>query len=276
MNIIRRMRRIEIIRFARHIGVADTDDLDRFLKVWIWHHPPAFKKEPIFAVIEAACRMGRPHLSETEAEQIIQASRCGKALHKADDLGEYLRLSDEMRTTLGIRTIGAHDVSKRQRAMRRRRRNREAKERRRHERGARPQAQSLSRTKPWEREGICRRTWERRRNRDAVSQLRPQSGTVSQLRPQSASSVSVDKLATAESQQSAKRRTTAGGLAEALMEQEQQGHEASEGGSPLVATNLRHAARQAIARRRRSRLLRPGRDAKSLVRSGITCKLQTL
>jgi hypothetical protein len=162
IDLINRIKRSEIVKLARHIGVADTDDFDRFLKAWIWHHPPAFKKEPVSAVIEAARRMGRPHLSETEADEVIEASRYGKALHKADDLGEYLRLSDEMRTALGIRTIGAHDVSRRQRTLRRKQRRRERERRRRIERGARPQALSLSRTKPWEGEGISRRTWYRR------------------------------------------------------------------------------------------------------------------
>jgi hypothetical protein len=169
MNIITRMRRIEIIRFARHIGVADTDDIDRFLKAWIWHHPPVFKTEPISAVIEAAYRMGRPQLSETEAEEIIQASRCGKALHKPDALGEYLRLSDEMRTALAIRTIGAHDVSRRQRTLRRRQLRRERERQRRIERGARPRELSLSRTKPWVTLGISRATWYRQQKANGTT-----------------------------------------------------------------------------------------------------------
>jgi len=201
MNIIRRIRRIEIIRFARHVGVADTDDLDRFLKAWIWHHPPAFNKEPIDAVIEAASRMGRPRLSEAEAQEIIEASRRGRALHKADDLGEYLRLSDEMRTALGIRTIGTYDVSGRQRTIHRKQERRERERQRRIKIGMRPQALSLSRTKPWEKEGVCRRTWERRRKCAAVSQLRDPTGTVSQLHGQSSSSENGHKLASTESQQ---------------------------------------------------------------------------
>jgi hypothetical protein len=161
MNIIRRMRRREIIRYACHIGVGDTDDLDQFLKAWIWHGPPIFFKKPIDAVQDAAKAMGRPGYTETEAQEIIEASNRGRALHKADDVGEYLRLSDEMRTELGIRTIGAHDVSSRQRTIRRNRRKREAKERNRREQGMRPQSQSRSQTEPWKKYGVVRRTYER-------------------------------------------------------------------------------------------------------------------
>jgi len=33
-------RRAEIITIARRKGVADTDDLDRFLIAWFWHQRP--------------------------------------------------------------------------------------------------------------------------------------------------------------------------------------------------------------------------------------------
>ena len=46
----------------------------------------------------------------------------------------------------------------------RREKNRKEGERYRRKNGAKPREQSLSRTKPWEAEGISRRTWERRRD----------------------------------------------------------------------------------------------------------------
>lgn len=36
---LRYLRRYEIIALARHMGVADTCDLDRFLIAWWWHRP---------------------------------------------------------------------------------------------------------------------------------------------------------------------------------------------------------------------------------------------
>jgi hypothetical protein len=170
-TIVNSLRRAEIITIALHKRVADAEDLDRFLKSWFWHRPLSADQDPIGAVIEVASRMGRHDLTEKEAKIIIKASTNGaRPLRKADDLGQYLRLSDAERTEWGVRTIGAHDLSKRQRTLRRKQRNREQHAERRRQRGATPRAQSLSRRQPWKTEGISRRTWERRR----LTQIRPQ------------------------------------------------------------------------------------------------------
>ena len=75
---------------------------------------------------------------------------------------------------LGLTRIGACDVGKRARTILRKRRARLALQHKRRKAGVRPRteylAQSLSRVRPWEAEGISRRTWERRqRARHAVS-----------------------------------------------------------------------------------------------------------
>lgn len=83
--------------------------------------------------------------------------------YKADTLARLLNLTMSSRTALGITTIGAIDCSKQQRAELRRQRKRAYAEARRRASGTKPRAQyeaeSLSRTKPWERMGMSRSTW---------------------------------------------------------------------------------------------------------------------
>ena len=161
------LRRIEIITIAHRKDVADTCDLDRFLICWFWHRPTSADRDPIGALIHVAWRMGKKkgNLTSAEAAKIMKASKRGKPLYKADALGEYLRLTDIERAAWGIRTIGAHDVSKRQRMLRRKQKARERYRRLRRAKGARPQSHSLSRAKPWLAEGISRRTWYRLQKR---------------------------------------------------------------------------------------------------------------
>src|SRR5262249_38826749 len=73
--------------------------------------------------------------------------------------------------TLRLTTIGSVNVKKGARKELRKRRDRLYQKRRRRQQGARPQSESLSRTKPWEAMNMSRRTWERKRNksRDATS-----------------------------------------------------------------------------------------------------------
>lgn len=86
--------------------------------------------------------------------------------YKADTLAALLNLTMSSRTALGITTIGAVDCNKRQRAELRRDRKRTYAEAQRRANGAKPRAQyeaeSLSRTRPWEAMGMSRSTWYRR------------------------------------------------------------------------------------------------------------------
>lgn len=83
--------------------------------------------------------------------------------YKADTLASLLNLTMSTRTALGITTIGAVDCNKQQRLELRRERKRTYAEVRRRANGAKPRAQyeaeSLSRTKPWEVMGMSRSTW---------------------------------------------------------------------------------------------------------------------
>jgi hypothetical protein len=162
-------RRMEIERFARAIDAADSDDFRSLLIAWQWHNVGS--KDPVGALVMAAKRMGGA-ISEKEAEHVIDEANTVPARRGADALGRFLRLSDDARTALQICTIGSFDVSKRQRAARRRRRDRARKEIQRRDAGAKPRAEFLaanttSRLQPWKAAGISRRTWYYRRKADA-------------------------------------------------------------------------------------------------------------
>jgi hypothetical protein len=153
-------RRREIERFARHIDVADSDDFRIFLIAWQWHNPNS--KDAIGALMMAAKRMGGA-ITEEQAEQIIEEADIIPKRRTADALGRWLRLSDAMRTFLKIRTIGSFDVSSRQRAMRRKERNRACKEMKRRAAGSKSRGEYLaaarSKTQPWKLEGKSRSLW---------------------------------------------------------------------------------------------------------------------
>ena len=82
-------------------------------------------------------------------------------------LGEKLRLLNQEREALGIRTILPIDMTERQLQEQRKAKKRVRDERRRRKAGRKTRetylANSLSRLKPWEAEGISRRTWFRKR-----------------------------------------------------------------------------------------------------------------
>jgi Tfp pilus assembly protein PilV len=167
------MRRLEIERYARTIDVADTDDFPHILIAWQWHNINN-SKDPAGALIEAAKRM-HGTITEQQAEQIIEEANARPKIRKADALGRYLRLTDKMRTALGITTIGSFDLSKRQRALRKSERSRARKEMKRRAAGKKTRAEYLaaakSRTQPWKVEGKSRSLWYSRRK--AAGQVRP-------------------------------------------------------------------------------------------------------
>ena len=99
----------------------------------------------------------------------------------ADRLGKQLKLTEDERTILGITTIGSHNVPRAERKRIRKALDAERKRKRRRAKGMKPRAvyleNALSRTKPWEAEGICRRTWERRqKRRPEHSRMPPEKG----------------------------------------------------------------------------------------------------
>jgi hypothetical protein len=120
--------------------------------------------------------------SENEIEEAIDEAEARNRLAPADKLAAILGLEYADRQRLAICTIGAIDMTKRQRTIERKERKREkdrirmAVQRRAAGIMSREDylAESLSRSRPWEREGIKRRQWERRRARRDASVSPPQ------------------------------------------------------------------------------------------------------
>jgi hypothetical protein len=169
------IRRGEIERHALHVGAANTEDFWRWLVAWAWHNGQN-GRDPTGALMMAAGRMGRRGMSEAKAEDILERSRAMRQQRAADRLARFLGVTFAQRKVLNVTTIGSVDIDRKQRERRRRERNRMAKEARRRAKGlqsrAEYEAKCLTRTKPWQVEGISYRTWRRRRQRDRVGQGR--------------------------------------------------------------------------------------------------------
>jgi hypothetical protein len=162
-------RRDELIHLAHaRYGDAlpDNDEGERFACVMAHH---ISEPNRVRAYLDAAA----PWYDEDDADKLIKSVARKPYRWTADTLAsaKWLNVSYEERQRLGLRTIGAFDMPKKEReALRRkdyRERKRELKRRRRRANGMRPRAQyeaeSLSRTKPWETAGMSRATWYRRR-----------------------------------------------------------------------------------------------------------------
>ena len=103
--------------------------------------------------------------SPADAEAVLEEAASTPKQMKADELAKWLGVTYVERQKLGLTRIGAKDVGKRSRTILRKLRHRRAKERKRRERGTRPrseyEANSLSKTKPWEQLGLSRARWYR-------------------------------------------------------------------------------------------------------------------
>lgn len=115
--------------------------------------------------------MRAPIFTKDEIDSAARQAKRRNRLVRADKLAEIVGLEDADRQRLGIFTIGAIDKTRRERALARKQRKR-FKDRvrsaiKRRTRGAISReeylAESLSRSRPWEREGVSERTWYRRR-----------------------------------------------------------------------------------------------------------------
>jgi len=163
-------RRGEIVRHAKHVGAADTEDYWRWLVAWVWHNPTS--KDQVGALMFASVRMGRG-LGTSEIDEILDQAKTIRRRCSADAVAKFLGVTYKQRQQLGITTIGSIDVGRPARTLLRKPRDRRCKEHKRRERGIRPLAQALSRTKPWEAEGMSRRTWYRRRGTTASTAISP-------------------------------------------------------------------------------------------------------
>ena len=129
-----------------------------------------------------------PWMTGAEAAGFIQQiEQVPPALRNrtAQDLGRRLNVTNAERERLRLWTIAAVDMTEEQMGEQRKAKKRARDRRRRRAAGSEPRAQylanSLSRKKPWEIEGISRRTWERRRHRHYVASPRQELHAVSQV-----------------------------------------------------------------------------------------------
>lgn len=112
-----------------------------------------------------------PWLEAEAVEEFIKEARKRRRMMTADGVAGLLRVTWDERQKLGLRTIGACDMTKDERKavafQRKRDKDRKAKAEKRKAEGrqsrASYEANSLSKQKPWELEGISRSTYYRRR-----------------------------------------------------------------------------------------------------------------
>jgi hypothetical protein len=175
---IRHRRRREIESLAQYVGAADTDDYSLYLVRWAQALPES-PSRMIPLVQSASQRMWR-RVTEAEAQEIVEEARTTPRPRTPDGWARALNLTYKARQWIGITTIGAVDVSKRERARLRKLRARQRDERHRRQRGARPQSESLSRTKPWKAQGVSRKTWERwrKKSQEQLEELPVELGRV--------------------------------------------------------------------------------------------------
>jgi hypothetical protein len=113
----------------------------------------------------------------------------------ADTLGseEWLAVSDKLRAALDLRSIGSFDMTKEQRAQRRKDKNRERKEAERRKAGAKPQSLSAERMKPWIALGMSRAIYYKRKKLGKLGET--DSGTIFLGLPMVAETVSHPSIA---------------------------------------------------------------------------------
>lgn len=161
------LRISELTRILEHrYGPQLPDDDAGREDMGIMLHHLAHTREPEQAImgwIAVRC----PWMPIAKATSLMRQTVARPQKWNADDLAERLRLTEAERDALHVTTIGAIDLPKHARLARRKKRKRQAEKAKRQAKGSRTraeyEAQALTRTKPWEAEGISRRTWERRR-----------------------------------------------------------------------------------------------------------------
>jgi hypothetical protein len=178
----RRDRGIEPFSFDRE----REDDLNRIACARYGDHLPENDTGQRFVLVMAHT-LGEPNrirayidreapwYPEDAADALIKGVATKRLRFRADTLAspKWFNIDDAKRQRLGLKTIGAYDVPKVERAKRRRERYRPRqqkidkawRQRQRRSSGAKPrelyEATSATKMRPWEAFGVCRRTWER-------------------------------------------------------------------------------------------------------------------
>jgi hypothetical protein len=142
---------------------AGRDDLrELLLPVSLGHH--AARK------MQNTVQIWAPWMNADEAGQLLDSiERTPEFQRKptSRELGERLRITNQERESLGLRTIAPVDMTARQLRERRKEKARVREWQRRRAKGSKPRdawlANAKTRLQPWKAKGISRRTWYRNR-----------------------------------------------------------------------------------------------------------------
>jgi hypothetical protein len=179
MSRIARLRIPELERYLRYRygRVVPDDDAGRADLMILANHIAQNPNDPYNKIHCAIRYWAAPWMSPDEVRAIADKVLAKPRRYRASTLGKLLRLTEEERTLLGITTIRAFTTTDAEVKEKELSRRRDAATTKRRSEGvvAREDwlAASLSRTKPWEAEGISRSTWERRRKASAKADASP-------------------------------------------------------------------------------------------------------
>lgn len=164
---LREIEKVIRVRHGRHVpDPGNTDDRDTCV---------AYIRAAAFSLagqgLEAWCARWAPWATSADITPIIADAAKRRRMMNANGVAGLIGVKMEERTRLGLKTIGACDLtaSERKAAMRDRKRDRdrERQQLKRRAEGRRlrnsPEGHSISKLQPWLAEGISRRTWYRRR-----------------------------------------------------------------------------------------------------------------
>jgi hypothetical protein len=126
------------------------------------------------------------HAAWMDAEIRDSILRLGPHWYSSRSLGDHLEVDNDDRERLKVWTVEAYDITKEQREVINREKNRQSHERGRRKAGAKPREQSLERMQPWKLLGMSRAKFYRlpKESRDAlVADLARNSGETDSSRP---------------------------------------------------------------------------------------------
>ena len=161
-----RIAELRRLFYARYGRTLPDDDAGRDDLVVMAHHLARRHGDPLR--IHNWIELHAPWMSAKEADEKVRFVVAHPIKWRADKLAQRLHLTEAERRRLGIRTIGAIDMTKQERKEARRRRQRQRDLNRRRAHGATPRVEweaihDTNRTKPWLAAGISRATWYRQR-----------------------------------------------------------------------------------------------------------------
>jgi hypothetical protein len=154
---------------ARYGHVLPDDDAGRDDALVMAHH--LAKRSEAERLIPAWLSLWAPWMAPEEVAAMTAGVLAKPLRWKADKLAIRLNLNEAERRRLRITTIGACDLIRKDRIARRKQQARQRDEVRRRAAGAKLradyEANSISRSKPWERLGMSRASWYRAGKPDA-------------------------------------------------------------------------------------------------------------